>query len=203
MELEYWRSIKDSSSAEAFETYLKRFPNGFFSEPAKQKIRELRAKKKEEVDQLIIRADKKEEEADRLALEKAAPPPSKVGPGGPDTVRLIRLPAGQIRDYNERMKLQTAANIPEEISIQGQVNLTLGVNEKGAILIESINESEVKVTPEERREFVIETIRGLITRTQLSPPKDRDGSAVCITGWKVSYSCELEKGKLVLRKISL
>jgi hypothetical protein len=42
MELEFWRTVKESNSAEAYEAYLKKFPNGLFSELAQQRIKDIK-----------------------------------------------------------------------------------------------------------------------------------------------------------------
>lgn len=45
MELEYWKSIKNSNDSDEFELYLEEFPNGKFASLARMKIRKLREKK--------------------------------------------------------------------------------------------------------------------------------------------------------------
>lgn len=41
MELEFWRTVKESRTIQGYESYLKKFPNGLFSELAQQKIKEI------------------------------------------------------------------------------------------------------------------------------------------------------------------
>ena len=41
LELEFWKTIKDSKNPKGFQAYLDKFPNGTFSELAKNKIKEL------------------------------------------------------------------------------------------------------------------------------------------------------------------
>lgn len=42
LEIEFWRSVKDSSDVEEVEAYLKRFPNGVYTELAQRKLAKLR-----------------------------------------------------------------------------------------------------------------------------------------------------------------
>jgi serine/threonine-protein kinase len=42
LEIEFWRSIKDSDDAEEFELYIRRFPNGSYVDLAKRKLSKLR-----------------------------------------------------------------------------------------------------------------------------------------------------------------
>ena len=42
MELEFWRTVKESNNAQGYESYLKKFPNGLFSELAQQRLKEIR-----------------------------------------------------------------------------------------------------------------------------------------------------------------
>jgi len=42
MELEFWRTVKESNNAQGYEAYLKKFPNGLFSELAQQRLKEIR-----------------------------------------------------------------------------------------------------------------------------------------------------------------
>lgn len=184
-ELEFWRSTKESNSSEAYESYMKKFPDGFFSELAKQRIKKFQEENVEVGNQSLQ---------------------EKKGTSAKDafqTVRLIKLSPDQIMVYRELIKQQTAVGLPEDITIQGQINLTLTVNENGKISIESINESVLKVTPSDKREYIREIIQGLITRIVLDPPKDRGGNPVRVIGWRVSYSCKLEKGRLVLNNVGI
>ena len=73
MELEYWKSIKNSKNPALFKAYLEQFPQGTFAALAKAKINEHERKKLEE-DRKRIEAEKKriaiEEERKRLEAEK-------------------------------------------------------------------------------------------------------------------------------------
>ena len=74
VELEFWRAIKDSDDPEELELYLKEFPQGVYSDLARQKLAQLRppsARELEEAERL--RARQAEEEQARLeAIQRAA-----------------------------------------------------------------------------------------------------------------------------------
>ena len=46
VELEFWRSVKDSDDPDSFHAYLDKYPNGKFAILAKIKIKKLRSSKK-------------------------------------------------------------------------------------------------------------------------------------------------------------
>jgi hypothetical protein len=182
IELELWRSAKERNTEEAFRDFLFKFPDGYFSEEAKNKINDFQEREKKEVSIT-------QEEKEPLVREAVI------------SVTLLALSPEQIKIYNESVQQHTALGLEEEIEAYGQISLALSVYEKGNVLIESINERALNVTPDEKRREIRDKIRGLITRIVLDPPKDRDGNTVRVTGWTVSFSCQVSKGKLVLNKI--
>jgi hypothetical protein len=178
IELEFWRSTRESNTEEAYNAYLKQFPDGHFAALAKQRINELR----EEKNSVVTEPESQETV---------------------ETVRLLKLIPRQIQIYNESIKQYTVADFPEEIRVQGQVSLTLTIRGNGQISIESINDSVLNVSPNERRGYIKNSLQDLIEGTQLDSPKDKTGLVVRVTGWKVSYSCEVVDGKLIFRKIGI
>jgi hypothetical protein len=105
--------------------------------------------------------------------------------------------------FNDRVKQLLGPGFPKDITVQGQVSLTLSVSAEGKISVDAVNDAGLNVSPPEKRESARQTIIAAIVAVVLDPPKDRSGKSVSVGNWQVSYSCGVFQGKLVLSSISI
>jgi serine/threonine protein kinase len=191
VEAEFWKSTVKIDRAGAYEAYLKKYPEGQFRDLARERIKAIQESEKSKSQQ--------QKPPEEKPILKKEPTEKEVQPA----VKLIQLPPEKIHLYNEKIKRIIVTAFPEEIKVQGPVYLTLSVSAEGKISVDTITDTDLSVSPGEKREFVKQTIVTAVSSVLLEPPKDRRDKLVRIENWQVSYTCGVFQGKLILSSISI
>jgi hypothetical protein len=191
VEAEFWKSTVKIDRAGAYEAYLKKYPEGQFRDLARERLKAIQESEKSKSQQ--------QKPPEEKPILKKEPTEKEVQPA----VKLIQLPPEKIHLYNEKIKRIIVTAFPEEIKVQGPIYLTLSVSAEGKISVDTITDTDLSVSPGEKREFVKQTIVTAVSSVLLEPPKDRRDKLVRIENWQVSYTCGVFQGKLILSSISI
>ncbi len=191
VEAEFWKSTVKIDRAGAYEAYLKKYPEGQFRDLARERLKAIQESEKSKSQQ--------QKPPEEKPILKKEPTEKEVQPA----VKLIQLPPEKIHLYSEKIKRIIVTAFPEEIKVQGPVYLTLSVSAEGKISVDTITDTDLSVSPGEKREFVKQTIVTAVSSVLLEPPKDRRDKPVRIESWQVSYTCGVFQGKLILSSISI
>jgi serine/threonine protein kinase len=191
VEQEFWKSTAKFDTAGAYEAYLKKYPEGQFRDLARERLKIIQESGKSEAQQ--------QKPSEEKPVLKKEPPEKDLQPA----VKLIQLPPEIMCLYDEKIKQIIVTPFPKEIKVQGPVYLTLSVSAEGKISVDTMTDTDLSVSPGEKREFVRQTIVAAVTSILLEPPKDRRDKLVRIENWQVSFTCGMFQGKLVLSSISI
>ncbi|MCX6560521.1 MAG: caspase family protein [Candidatus Aminicenantes bacterium] len=181
IELEFWKSTKESDRAEAYAGYLAKYPGGVFTALAKQRLDEL---------------------AKAEAAEKAGNPAAENREEAVPAVRLIQLPGAMIREYNDRIGRFSVSGVPADLKAGGQITLVYAVARDGRVSVESMNDAALDVVPEDKKQAVKDGIIAAAREIVLPPPRDKEGNRVTVVHWPVSYQVGRYQDRLVFNIVA-
>jgi len=133
IEQEFWKSTTIFDTAGAYQAYLKKYPHGLFSDLARDRLKAIQDAEKNQAKQSKPPQEKPAPKQE-TPQKKMPATETRIQPSGakaPPAVKLIQLPPEKIRLYSEKMKQLIVAGFPNEIKVQGQVNLTLSISVEG------------------------------------------------------------------------
>ncbi len=169
LDLSYWNSIQGSENAGLYEDYLKRFPDGTFSEVAKAKLQQLKAQK----------------EAQVAAL---AAPPVPTGPEiEPLTGNYVATRATAIRSAPENAaKIRKKLRIDDAVTVTGHVKdtdwLRTGAGEEAGYVpssdLAATEDGEIVAWSTLKKTPSLETAKEFQARFPDSPFRDRVAAIV-------------------------
>lgn len=116
------------------------------------------------------------------------------------TLNLLDLPSGIQKEYIKKTKTMTVPNLQEGIKVNGQINLILKINEKGAVTVQHFNDKFLKVIPENKKDTVKKLILEQISKISFIPPKDENSLPVRVENWRLNLKLETSKGNIILFK---
>ncbi|MCK5056957.1 MAG: hypothetical protein KAT34_09900 [Candidatus Aminicenantes bacterium] len=132
------------------------------------------------------------------------PVKTPVGPGTKiptiQTVKIVKLQKDLIREYNTELSKLVIPFIPVKIKVTGYLNVKISVNEKGKTSAKILSSEGLKVTPEGRRENVLNLIIKKISSLKLTPPKDKRGKPVRVSWFNIDYQAGKLRTRLILKK---
>jgi hypothetical protein len=119
---------------------------------------------------------------------------------GIQTVRIIKLPAALIRKYNDTLSRLVIPFIPVKIKVSGYLNIKISIDEKGKASAGVLSSAGFKVTPEDRRENLLNLIIKKISGLTFTPPQDKQGKPVRVSEFNIDYQAGKLKTRLILKK---
>lgn len=132
------------------------------------------------------------------------PVKTPVGPGTKtptiQTVKVVRLPKGLIREYNTELSKLVIPFIPVKIKVTGYLNVKISVDDMGNVAAKILSGEGLKVTPEGRRRNVLNLIIKKISSLKLTPPKDKRGNPVRVSWFNIDYQAGKLRTRLILKK---
>jgi hypothetical protein len=114
-------------------------------------------------------------------------------------VQISKLPAGYRNEYMEMLHKIRISGFKKNITVEGQISVTLGIDKKGIISIANYKD-KIKVSKNNMRYAIKKMICAGIKSLSLSPPQDSMGKAVNVGNFKATYSIGVHKGDLILRR---
>ncbi len=152
-----------------------------------------KSKQTNELEVLEKEIKTKRDEALKKEQERIEKEKSKV-----KTVNLADLSREMIAKINKEIKRIEVLNLPKGIKVGGEIELNLSIDEKGHIHIKRLNDTWLRVTPEEKKEMVKNMILTKISKISLIPPKDETGEPVIIENWRKKFKVGTFMGKIIL-----
>jgi hypothetical protein len=108
------------------------------------------------------------------------------------------LPEETIHLYYETIRRIEIPGLPEGIQALGQVNCRLLVTEKGKILVQQIEADALTVTGQNREEAIKMMMVKRLNAISLPPPRDKNGEAVRVIDWDVTFKVGTFQDKIIL-----
>jgi len=116
------------------------------------------------------------------------------------TVKIVRLPVGLIKQYNDELSKLVIPFIPVKIKVTGFLNVKISVDKKGNAQAKILSSEGLRVTPEGRRTNVLNLIIKKISAVKLTPPKDKQGKPVRVSWFNIDYQAGKFRTRLILKK---
>jgi serine/threonine protein kinase len=115
-------------------------------------------------------------------------------------IGLFELDPQLALQYGQQFNHIHVAGIPENVNAFGQIAVLLNVDGAGRISIDSLDCHMLTVEPPEQQSFVKKLLSQAVAQVRLLPPWDRDGHAVILEKWRLSFKIVTLTGKMTLIK---
>ena len=114
------------------------------------------------------------------------------------TLNFVNLPREVIANMNKEIKRMEILNLEQGITVGGEIELNLSVDENGRVLIKQFDDSRLILNREEKKEMVKEMILKEIGQISFRPLTDEAGEPQKIENWRKTYKLGTFKGKIIL-----
>jgi len=113
-------------------------------------------------------------------------------------VILKELPETIVNRYYEKIRRIEIPGLPAGVRALGQVNIRFQVTVRGKIFIQRIDDTGLNVTGQNQVETIKMMIKKKLSTISLVPPKDKNGAAVRIIDWDVTFKVGTFQDKIIL-----
>jgi hypothetical protein len=113
---------------------------------------------------------------------------------------LFELDSQLAREYGQKFQRVNIPAVSKSVNAFGQISVLLNVDASGRISIHSLDIQMLTVDPVNQQAQVRTLLSRAFTQAQLLPPKDRNGQAVILEKWRLSFKIVTLSGKMTLIK---
>jgi tRNA A-37 threonylcarbamoyl transferase component Bud32 len=115
-------------------------------------------------------------------------------------IGLFELDSQLAREYGQKFQRVNIPAVSKSVNAFGQISVLLNVDASGRISIHSLDIQMLTVDPVNQQAQVRTLLSRAFTQAQLLPPKDRNGQAVILEKWRLSFKIVTLSGKMTLIK---
>jgi hypothetical protein len=99
---------------------------------------------------------------------------------------------------NNKIKRVEIPNLPDGISVGGEIELNLSIGEDGGLEINHLDDTGMRINKEEKKDMVKNMIISKLGDISFEPHKDERGEPVRVENWRKKFNLGTFRGKIIL-----
>ena len=139
------------------------------------------------------RSFKQTAETDQLEKEVRA----RIDAAKIKTVNFVDLSRETIAGLNNKIKRIEILNLSEGITVGGEIQLNLAIDENGRVSVNRLDDSRIIVRPVDQKETVNRMILEKIDEISVNPLEDETGKPLRVENWRKMFNLGTYGGKII------